>query len=132
MSHEVKLEIKALKSAIAQASAHHAAAKKELERLQNAKKQLLVLDQEYDQFQATVEKYKAAISDDHFKGSIRKEYDTFIENMMAELNTVKNGFQKNMGLLDLQIAAKEMETFNILSGISSTKQAVANLIKSLD
>ena len=123
-------QARAFQARAAQKQAEHAAKEKELNRLRSARTQLNAKIDAYGTYHTRITSMKDHISSVDFKGNRRDKFNTKFDKVGTEANNYQNGQQSNLKDLNLEIAKREAQQWDLLGAIGSLYQSAENLIRS--
>lgn len=127
----IKSAINKLKKEKEELESQHKKLEHEIERLNKAKSNLISEMKNFEAFQQKVKTIKTTVSTGDFKGTLREQFDTKVQNMDSQLQTEQNTLQSNMSQLEALIAQKELKSGDLIHSISNLSQSIFDLLKSL-
>lgn len=103
----------------------------ELERLNDAKKELDKIAENFTTLENEVKNYNTTLDKSSFKGSLRDTFDNMTNSMGSKLQKEKNKYQNNLAKISKEISKRELEQGNLLKSASNAWDSVRNFLAAI-
>jgi len=105
--------------------------KKELQRLNDAKRTLEKEKSSFTTFEEKVKNYSGKLSKGSFKGTLRNKFDEKTDAMGTDLQSEKNKYESNLSKISTEIAKRELEQGDLLKSASNAWDSVRSFLASI-
>lgn len=117
-------------TALAKEAAHRKG-QEELERLKRARTTLANENEIYTNFQKALKRIGDSTPQTHFKGTLRKKFDTNLDNLIKVTHTIQNKHEWNITLLDAEISKRSIQQGDLQAAINSAWNMVQNFLNAI-